>query len=122
MKGLIANRNMYQKEIGARPETTNRRVQVRNTKLKIDFVSIFTVKNIRDFGHVGIGFFALLDQCETTKCSVIPSAESFYGDEVCEQCQFPFIYKGIQYENCTNVDQDSYYNGILTFLFLQSKK
>ena len=39
------------------------------------------------------------------------TAESFYGDRVCETCKFPFIYKGVKYETCTNVDQGPYSGG-----------
>ena len=48
------------------------------------------------------------DECETTKCAYLQSSESFRGDLACEKCQFPFIYKGVKYENCTSVDQDQY--------------
>ena len=54
-------------------------------------------------------FFA--DECETDTCSIVPSAESFYGDRACETCKFPFIYKGIKYETCTNVDQGPHSGG-----------
>ena len=51
-----------------------------------------------------------LDECDTTSCKTTSS-----GAELCERCQFPFIYKGITYENCTDIDQNGYWCSTKTF-------
>ena len=54
--------------------------------------------------------FVNLDECETTTCRTSSS-----GHKSCEMCQFPFKYKGITYNNCTNVDQDGYWCSTRTY-------